>query len=154
MTKDELVASIRRDRATLDALVARIDAPRRTEPVLDGGWSVKDALAHVTAWEQRCLGWIRDGGADKPPLFTDEAINAYNAGVYEANRDRPLDDVLAESKRSFEQMVTTVEALPADEIAAPPAWAAAITLERIIDANSAEHYREHIEQLRRWLDET
>ena len=152
MTKDELLAAIKRDRATLESLVARVGEERMLESALDGGWSVKDALAHITAWEQRCVGWIRDGGADKPPSFTEEGINAYNAEVYAANKDRLLPEIVAESKRSYEEIVETVAGLADDVVTAPPGWAPAIPLDRIIDANSAEHYREHIEQLTRWLD--
>jgi hypothetical protein len=152
VTKDELLAAIKRDRATLESLMARVGDGRMLEPALEGGWSVKDALAHITAWEQRCMGWIRENGADKPPSFTEEGINAYNAEVYEANKDRALQEIVAESKRSFGEMVEAVAGLADDVVTAPPAWAPAIPLDRIIDANSAEHYREHIDQLTRWLD--
>lgn len=152
MTKDELLAAIKRDRAALESLLARVGENRMLEPALEGGWSVKDALAHITAWEQRCLGWIRESGGDKPPSFTAEGINAYNAEVYEANKARPLPEIVADSKRSYDEIVATVTGLADEAITAPPAWAPAIPLDRIIDANSAEHYRVHIEQLTRWLD--
>ena len=49
MDKTELLAAIARDRARLEELIAGIDDARMTEPSLEGGWSVKDVLAHISA---------------------------------------------------------------------------------------------------------
>ncbi|MEK7693088.1 MAG: ClbS/DfsB family four-helix bundle protein, partial [Chloroflexota bacterium] len=73
MTKAELLDAIRRDRATLDALVTSLSEAQMIAPELDAGWSVKDVLAHITAWEQLCLKWIREGRRDEGP-FTQESI--------------------------------------------------------------------------------
>ncbi|MDE3096840.1 MAG: ClbS/DfsB family four-helix bundle protein [Chloroflexota bacterium] len=149
MTKDELIASIKRDRATLDALVAPLDEAQMTAPALDGGWSVKDVLAHISAWEELCLKWIRTGRREEGP-FTQETIDAFNQSVYDVNRDRLLDAILEESRQSYESMVEAVAALT-DDLDATTAWAPGGPLGQIISANADEHYREHADQIRRWL---
>ncbi len=151
MTKDELLASIKRDRATLDALVAPLDEAQMVAPALDGGWSVKDVLAHISAWEELCLKWLSAGRREEGP-FTQETIDAFNQSVYDANRDRPLDVILEASRRSYESMAEAVAALT-DDLAAPPAWAPGGPLGQIISANADEHYREHAEQIRRWIEQ-
>jgi hypothetical protein len=123
------------------------------EPALDDGWSVKDVLAHITAWEQLCLGWIREDRREEGP-FTEDTLNKLNARIYEENRARSLTDVLDASKRSFVEIAAMVEQLPPDRLAAAPAWAPARPLAEIISSNSDEHYREHIEQISRWLGAT
>ncbi|HXK32630.1 MAG TPA: maleylpyruvate isomerase N-terminal domain-containing protein, partial [Dehalococcoidia bacterium] len=57
--KRALIALTRRERGRLDDAVGALAVSRLTEPAFNDGWSVKDALAHVAAWEQRCLGWIK-----------------------------------------------------------------------------------------------
>ena len=158
MTKDELLASIRGDRGTLDALVSSLNAARMVAPELEAGWSVKDVLAHISAWEQLCLKWVRSGQREEAS-FTQASIDAFNDGIFEANHDRALGLIRLESGRSYEQMLETVEGLASD-LDSPPSWAspefaggaASASLGQIISSNSDEHYREHIEQIRRWLE--
>jgi hypothetical protein len=147
--KPTLIANIKHDRARLDELVTSLDHARLLEPALDGGWCVKDALAHITAWEQLCLKWIREGRREEGP-FTQGTIDAFNRGIYETNRDRALDAVMADSRRSYDAIVQTADTLP-DDIDAAPAWAPGRSLGEIISSNADEHYREHIDQIEAWL---
>jgi hypothetical protein len=157
MTNAQLLASIRRDRATLDALVSPLSEAQMMAPDLEAGWSVKDVLAHISAWEQLCIKWVREGRRDEGP-FTQESIDAFNDGIYQANRERPLVEVLEYARGSYTAMITTAEAVTSD-LDAPPPWASdeftggatTATLGQIISANSDEHYREHIEQIEAWL---
>ncbi|HEX2279797.1 MAG TPA: hypothetical protein VHN13_22140 [Candidatus Tectomicrobia bacterium] len=68
-----------------------------TEPGVTGHWSVKDTLAHVTAWEEEALKYlplILEGG--RPPRYiTYGGIDdAFNAQMTEQKRDLSLSDVL------------------------------------------------------------
>ncbi len=65
MTKDELLNSIRSERAILDALVSSLDDSAMSEPALADGRSVKDVLAHITVWEQLRLSKLTPG-EDEP----------------------------------------------------------------------------------------
>ena len=154
MNKDELLAAIKRDRVTLDHLVARVPEHRMTEATLDADWSVKDVLAHITAWEQLCLKWIKENKREELTTGVDsnQQVDALNARLYAENTGRPLKEVLHESRHSFEQMLAAVEWLSEADLAVEPVWAPGRKLWQVIDANSADHYREHIEQLSRWLD--
>jgi hypothetical protein len=153
MNKDELLAAIKRDRAALEALVARVPDSRMTEPALVGGWSVKDVLAHITAWEQLALKWIKENKREELTwgANNDEQVNTLNAKLYAENLDRPLKEVREQSKHSYEQMLAAVEWLSDQDLAAKPTWAPGAETWQIISANSDDHYREHIEQLSRWL---
>lgn len=155
MTKDELLANIRRERARLDTLVSSLSDAQMVAPELDADWSVKDVLAHISAWERLCVKWIREGRRDEEPLAS---IDAFNDGMYRAHREQTLDAIRAESRLSYEEIVQAVQTLNAD-LAAAPAWAtdaftgagATATLGQEISWNSDEHYREHIEQIEAWL---
>ena len=155
MNKDELLNAIKRDRAALEALVARVPDGRMTEPALVGGWSVKDVLAHITAWEQLALKWIKENKREELTWGenNDEQVNTLNAKLYAENLDRPLKEVREQSKHSYEQVLAAVEWLSDQDLVAKPPWAPGAETWQIISANSDDHYREHIEQLARWLGE-
>jgi len=151
MTKDELLTAIRRDRARLDALIAPLGEARLTEGTLEAGWSVKDALSHISLWERLCSGWLAAAARGETPARAEvQDVDGTNARNYEATKGLPLADVLRESRESHEAILAAVEALPEAELADDgrfgfPAW-------QLVSANSDDHYREHIDQIEAWLE--
>ena len=90
MTRDELLATVRRDRAALDGAVAQLRDAQKLEPVLDAGWSVKDVLAHISAWERTATRWLDEidrGVMTQRPEVGD--VDATNARFYAAAKDAP-----------------------------------------------------------------
>ena len=159
MTKSELLANIRRDRAQLDALVARVGEARMTEPALEGGRSVKDVLAHISAWEKICLALVRNNRPIQPPPPGESgpSTDVINQKVYEESRERPLGDVVADAERSYTDLLVLVESLSDDSLTAvlgagQEGAEASPPVGQLISGNSDEHYREHIAQIERWLD--
>src|SRR5437763_13638609 len=51
--KTELLHKIREARAPLDTLLPQLSEEQMLQPGVEGKGSVKDLLAHITAWEQR-----------------------------------------------------------------------------------------------------
>jgi hypothetical protein len=167
MTRDELLASIRRERAQLDAVVARVGEARMTEPALEGGRSVKDVLAHVSAWEKICMALVRNNQPIQPPPPGESGpsepsgtegqrqTDAINDKVYQDNRGRPLADVVADAQRSYTDLVAMVEAMSQEQLETPlggPQFAGqSPRVGELIGGNSDGHYREHSEQIARWL---
>jgi uncharacterized protein (TIGR03083 family) len=149
MKKAELLEAIRRERAELNAIVARVGESGMTDPALDDGWSIKDVVAHITAWEQLCLLWVRTDERGEG-RFTQKSLDAMNAKLHDENKDRSLDDVLADARRSYEEFVAMVEEQTDESLVTPPRWADP-PLGQVISSNSDDHYREHIDQLMRLL---
>ena len=150
MTKDELLANILRDRAALDALIASLSEAQILATELDDGWSVKDLLAHIAAWEARCASWLEGVARGVTPERPEvQNVDASNAHDYATAKQQPLSDVLAESGAAHAAMLRSVGALSEADLADEtrfgwPAWQTA-------SSNSDEHYREHIQQIEAWL---
>ncbi len=158
--KSDLLASIRRERDALDAAIARVGDARLTEATLEGERSVKDVLAHISAWEKICMALVRNNQPLQAPApgETGASSDPINEKVFEDNRSRPAAEVLAESQRTYGELVAMVESMSEEQLTAvlgagqegaedsPPAAA-------IIRGNSDEHYREHTDQIDRWLSE-
>ena len=153
MNKPELLASIRRDHRKLEELISPLSESQMTAPALDAGWSIKDVLAHISAWEGRCAGWLEAvarGETPERPEVND--VDGANARDYAAAQHQPLSNVLATSRDAHAAMIRSVEALSEADLADEkrfgwPTW-------QMASSNSDEHYREHVEQIQSWLART
>jgi hypothetical protein len=159
---------------TVTALVIRIQesferflqatAPLREdellEPRLQGGWSVKDVLAHLAWWDQWLLYTIplkdQSGPARRPPPLFDEIpidgrwADRMNARVYEFNRTRELSEIQAESEAARRDVLQLVQSFSdtdvfdAEGLSAVLGQPAAPLLLGIY-----EHYEEHAHAIER-----
>ncbi len=66
-SKAELLERMRAGREEWDALIAQIPDSARTEPALPGGWSVKDLIAHIAAYENWTAAQIRAANEGRAP---------------------------------------------------------------------------------------
>lgn len=157
--KDQLIRDIEAERAQLDALLARLSPDEMVIPGVNGEWSVKDALAHISDWEQRFIGWYRAQLRGETPIvpgpgLTWKDLDALNQSIYERHRDRTLDDVLAEYSRSYAEMRAVVEDIPAADLNVIGLYdwlGDENTLGDYVAANSSTHYAQHRADLERWL---
>ncbi len=149
MNKPELLTALHRDWAALQALLASLDEAQMLAPELDDGWSVKDVLAHIAAWEARCASWLDSvarGVTPERPEVKD--VDGSNARDYAAAKGTPLATVRAQSRDAHAAMVRSAEALSEADLADDSrfGWPAS----QMASSNSDEHYREHIEQIASW----
>ncbi len=152
MERATLLRMLRENRAFFDQTVALVSDERMRE----GHWSGKDILAHVTTWERRLLGWLaaaaRGASTQIPePGATWDDMDRLNAVSYAANRDRTLEDITADSRRSFAQVLAQIEAFSDDDLSDPtrfpwldrqPLW------RRIAAGPGYGHYQAHLYDLR------
>ncbi len=123
-SKAQLLNDLRTEQAGWEALLHEIGEEHMTQPDVAGGWSIKDIIAHLTGWRQRTVqrfgAALHNEPAPPPPwpeqLQDDDEINAW---IYAANRDRPLADVLRDSRDVFEQLLETFDAFPEAELRDP-----------------------------------
>lgn len=157
--KTELLDAMASQRARLDGALSRISPADMLIPGAVGEWSVKDVLAHIFDWEQRFLGWYRQQLRGETPIvpgpgLTWRDLDALNQNIYERHRDRALDDVKDEYRRSYAEIRAVVGAIPAEDLTVPGiySWIGSDhTLSDFIAGNTSEHYAQHGDDLERWL---
>lgn len=118
VTKEQLLATIRADRARFDEIVARVPHERLSDPILPGSWSVKDVLAHVAWGDREGVGVAQSRalvGSELWELPEDEL----NELVVRESRSRALDDVLSDYRTSFDEYVAAIEDLSDEELNEP-----------------------------------
>ena len=157
LSKTQLLTELRNEQAAFEALLADIGEAHMTQPEVAGGWSIKDIVAHLTGWRHRTVRRFQallhhepDFSPPWPPeLREDDEINAW---MYQANRDRPLAEVLSDSREVFLQLVETLDAFSEDELQ---------DLRRILGLEEeqvsgsmffAHFHEEHEPDMRAWLE--
>ena len=116
----ELQAILWRMRAELERLVAETGPGRmETLGVMDD-WNLKDVIAHLTEWRwwsvARMEGAVKNAEPSPPwsaglTEESDEGTDRINAEFYEKNRDRPVVDVLTDSRATLDQLEAAMLAL-------------------------------------------
>jgi hypothetical protein len=108
MERSELLEKVRSARKEWDDLIASVPRERMLEPLWENGWTIKDIVAHVDFYEWWVAEFLRTRAwpVVDPSLHTPD-LESRNAAIYEVNKNRELDDVLAESSRIHQGLVET-----------------------------------------------
>lgn len=162
-SKAVLLTRMRAERAIWDGLIAALPDAILTLTALPDGWSVKDLMAHIAAYEQWTAAQISaasDGrtatdcelyGVDRlPDAAVSWDVDQQNAVIYAQYKTVPLAEVTAFANRAFADLVTAVAAVPEEDLhrAGAQAWTGRMTLLEVVPAQSYEHYQQHIDDLR------
>jgi uncharacterized protein (TIGR03083 family) len=157
-TKDELITEMRTERETLDAALAALTPEQMIEPGVVGDWSVKDVIAHLTAWHELYLGWYAAGQRGENPPTPAEGYNwgqlpALNERIYEQHRDQPLEAVMMEFRASYDQMLAAIEGASQEELFTPGyyAWTRKNALAGYADGCGGDHYHWASTEIRKGL---
>jgi hypothetical protein len=165
MTKDDLLVTMRTERAEWEALLAKADETRMIQPGAVGEWSLKDIIAHVTAYEQGLVRWLEGASLGEVVVFPDDLdhpdLDHRNALIFAQNQHRLLADIEEESQRVFRQLLALVEGLSGMQLLdadrtewfVRPRWHEKRPLWQCIADDSYRHYRQHVRGIRSWLDD-
>ena len=157
-TKTELMHQIKLEREALEAALKGLDESEMAAPAFDAGWSVKDTLAHISAWERLMVGWVetsRRGERPERPIIGDDWVDRLNARFYEEKRNAPLSEVLDEFQASGEAARRAVQALSEEELFDPEhfPWRDGSPLFTLVAANTLWHYQDHRQTIAGWREE-
>jgi hypothetical protein len=157
LTTAQLIDVMRIARSNWEALLAEAGEARLTEPGVEGNWSLKDIIAHITYFET----WAADNvmafrtGAPRPqPEYTGLDVDEENARIYERLRAKPLAEVLQESQASFQRSLEAVQGLRDEDLYDPKFTRvpdADWTAFDLIEGDIFEHYNDHSTSVRAWL---
>lgn len=126
--------------AEFESALSRVPEDRMNDPgVLDGTWTIKEMLNHVTGWIRECNGHLEAiaAGTFVEPDESDEITDARNAAFAEEARSMGLAEVRAALDAAREEVRRRWDELPEIDDAAIE-WFAGETY---------EHYEEHLPDL-------
>ncbi len=158
LTTAQLLEVMRTARSNWEALLAEAGEARLTEPGVEGDWSLKDIIAHITYFET----WAADNvmafrrGEPRPQSeYKGLEVDEENARIYERLRAKPLAQVLQESQVSFQRSIEAVQGLRDEDLYDPKFTRvpdADWTVFDLVEGDTFEHYNDHIKSVRAWLD--
>lgn len=119
MNKSELLTWLKEEYRQWESLLDEIGPARLDEPGVNGDWSMKDLIAHMTYWQPRATTRLQAAQRGEPeppppwpaPLQSDDEINAW---IYETYHNRSVNEVLEDTQQIFQQFLAVIESLPDD----------------------------------------
>lgn len=145
VNKQDALTRFSQSREELLEALNGLDDTDCTGSRVEGVWTIKDLLGHITAWEIAFLIPLRSCLAGNP--FSPEDIldhDAWNADQARKRSKIPLQEVLKEMISAREQILSLVEALSDEQWSEvlPAPWGSQETLAHMIDG-LAWHEEEH-----------
>ena len=145
-TKDELLNEAAREYKALHEAWQGLNESQMSEVWL-GTWSVRDIAAHIAGWHREMVPVLERLSRSErplPPGVSYDDVDAWNERFAASRRSTAVADVLLELDETHEAFMKAAAAVPAERFQpGKTAW-------KIVDGNSAHHYREHGEQVRAW----
>ncbi len=166
MDKADVLDRVETARAAFDRLLVEIGETRMEQPGSESGWSAKEVLAHVMAydrWTAAQLVAAREGrqatdeesyGSDPPPPDVDmNDLDLRNAALRERYHSTPLADVIAGAEHAFAQLMEAIHALNQQQLDDPTflGWDESLTTSGAIGIQTWEHYADHEPSLRQFI---
>jgi uncharacterized damage-inducible protein DinB len=153
--KAELLERIEADRNALLKRLAALDEARFVAPLARGGWSVKDHVAHIAAWERYLAAlltganrWTEMGLTGAPDQAEADFINET---IYERNKDLSARQVYAAWDAAHRQVLDALAQMSDDDLMRPfsdyvPEAAGEGVSDPVVawvNGNTWGHYAEH-----------
>ena len=158
ISKKEMLALIHSEWKALWAALKQLSPEQMAQPGVESNWSVKDILAHIMAWEKRMVQWLEESlrgeVPERPaPGMSWDDLDRLNEQIYRENRDRALDEVLADFRQSHEESLRVVEAIAEEDLIEPERfeWREGDPIWHMVAGNTWWHYKEHRETISNWL---
>jgi hypothetical protein len=144
-----------------EVFLAKIGPTRMNQPGVNGAWSMKDIVAHLTGWNRWLVARLQAAQRRQPEplppwpahLQTEDEINAW---IYESNRGRSVREVLDETHQTYQQLLAVIESLP-DEVRVewiePAYYLVWVDDERFLAGEFFHHFHDdHEPDVRAWLE--
>ena len=160
-TKAEFLAETERSWKQLNALLDRLTEAEMTGLQDAAGWTVKDHIMHMVAWERTVIFHMQgkqrhDALGISETLFRSADFDGMNAVVQQNNKDVLLPDALEQLRSTHRQMIELIEPLSDSDLLKPfRRWRPGESgdgegpaLMGLIDGNAGGHFAEHLE----WIE--
>ncbi len=157
MQKLELLNWLQKEYLQWEALLDEIGQSRMDQPGVNGDWSMKDIVAHLTGWNCRLVAWMQAAqrGEPEPPppwpvqLQDDDDINAW---IYTTNQGRSVGEVLEDLRLVFRHLNAVIEGLPEDARIEPEWHLVWVGNQRFPVGEFFDHFHDdHEFDIRAWL---
>ncbi len=160
MDKATVLSELQLHRRHLEKALEEVGEARMAQPGVQDGWTVKDIIVHIAAWDRRGANWIRQvARGESPqipePSLTWEDIDRLNERELTEDQSRPLAEALSEFGEAYGGLLEVIEGLSDEDLAksAPYSYPRSerVRVGQLIRWRYGR-YTEHRNAIRSWLD--
>jgi hypothetical protein len=112
-----------------------------------GTWSVKDVIGHIVGWQRELRPALDRLARGERPILAGvsyDDVDAWNEKLAAAMRGLARADLLAALDDSHAAFLRAAATIPEER------FQAGRTAYKLVDLNSAHHYREHADEIGAW----
>ena len=152
MTKEETLTRLAESRQALLQAIEGLSEEEMTQMQVEGVWTIKDVLGHITSWEEIYREPFRryaDGGPFEVEVIEDYLI--WNDVEAARKRDVPLDAILDELATVRQGLVEAASRLSAGQWKhrVPFSWGGQGTIAEVLDV-FYRHELGHVRSIQQW----
>jgi len=155
--KSELIAKLIANRDELLNLFVGLTTEQLTTIPVVGEWTIKDAVGHVSYWEQVIHDHVRESYAEgRPrPMSNSETDGVINPREAATRKDWAWQRIRAEFENTRRALIERAQGLSETELelVVPNPWwgeTSFYSVGAMIESDAIGHCREHIEQIKKW----
>jgi hypothetical protein len=162
--KEHILAALEEQFESWDELLASLPEDEITAPRFDLGWSVKDVIAHLWAWQQISIARMEGALYNRQPRLPawivesvdnwEENSDRVNALIFDRQHQKPWAEIQPNWKVGFLHFIQLASAMPETDLLDGDKypWLKGYSLASILIA-SYDHHQEHLEKLIHRLQE-
>ena len=162
-TVAQLVQMLQTQNEEFLSLIEEMTSEQMEIAGVQGEWSVKDILAHITYWNKQGIRWIESVRKNETPVMPvdgdpDEikvGMARINLDVFNTNRDHPLKKIIKEYNETFNLLLKHVKHLEDQQLESTfeYQWAEKPVTGRTVVKWRYWHQLHHMKHIREWLSQ-
>lgn len=153
--KASVIKLLKQEYANWETKLDQLNETRVVTASLPNGWSIKDLMAHLMAWQQVSLARLRaaraGGEPDLPTWLEGESpefepgIHKFNAKIYERYKQTRWSEVYEGWKDGFAELIALGEAISEDELSDKTKfpWLEGFALMDVLVGTHEHHNQDH-----------
>lgn len=158
-SKEQLISALRQSHDSSEHLLQRLGEDEIARPQFDGGWSIKDVVVHLWAWQQISVARFEAALLEEEPTYPDwlqgtdpfiaeENTGEFNSRVREEYLVDSWDDVHKSWESGFLRLIHLAQRTPEESLFATGqyAWLKGFPLSGVL-TGTLEHHQEHLEAI-------
>ncbi|MFX0052248.1 MAG: DinB family protein [Candidatus Hermodarchaeota archaeon] len=115
MDKTRLLKFLKHDHRKLVQILAELNEHQMVNTIIIGSWTVKDIIAHISAWNWEIIKAVHEVLSDKKPWYIDKTEEEFNNQEIKKRESWSLNRILKEWQDSFNNLILSIEGLSVSE---------------------------------------